>query len=335
MEPLLPDFLDSDRLRIFVAFADTGSFTAAADRVGRSQPAVHGQVQKLQEELGHTLYTREGRAIRLTEAGRQVAAFGRQLLADTQHLQQRLHHATPGRVRLWAGSGVVRDLLAPGIQRFVHHGGRVDITTADLAAVLAHLRAGADGVGVAASVAPPPDVWSVLLTEATLCIAAPVAWCPQHADCATIHDLYDGPVVLPPADRPVYAALASVCPERPLSPVASAPGWDGILAMVDAGVGIGVVNSTCRVPPTLRLWPLCAPGLPVAQYRLFARKGGPRGPLRDLAMHLQAALHEANGSPVDESVEQGAVAVSHRVGSRPTNQHREPLDRSSNRLGDG
>ncbi len=331
----LPDLLDSERLRVFIAFADTGSFTAAAERVGRSQPAVHGQVLKLQEEVGHPLYLREGRGIRLTPAGEAVAAFGRQLMGDTESLQRRLNHTQPGRVRLWAGAGVVRDTLAPGIQRFVQEGGRVDIVSADLSTVLENLRSGAEGLGVAASVAPPADVWSSLLAEACLCVAAPLQWSPQYAEHATIHDLYDSPLVLPPADRPVTASLASVCPDRPLAPVATAPGWDGILALVAAGTGIGIVNSTCRVPPTLRLWPLYAPGLPVAQYRLFARAGGPRGPLRVLAHHLQAAAQEAAVSAVDEAVQQGSVAVAERMGGRAANQHREPLHRGPHRLGDG
>ena len=55
-----------DWLRAFSAFADTGNFTRAAERLSLTQPAVFGQVKKLSAWAGVPLYRREGRALVLT-----------------------------------------------------------------------------------------------------------------------------------------------------------------------------------------------------------------------------------------------------------------------------
>ena len=53
--------LKLDWLRAFLAFAETGSFTAAARRIHLSQPALHTQVKHLTAWVGEPLYQREGR----------------------------------------------------------------------------------------------------------------------------------------------------------------------------------------------------------------------------------------------------------------------------------
>ncbi|HBQ14955.1 MAG TPA: transcriptional regulator, partial [Myxococcales bacterium] len=68
-------------LRAFVVFAEHLNFTRAAEALHLSQPALHVQVKKLGEQLEVTLYERRGRALVLTDEGREVLAFGRELLA--------------------------------------------------------------------------------------------------------------------------------------------------------------------------------------------------------------------------------------------------------------
>ncbi len=69
-----------DQLRTFLAAYRTGSFTAAADVVGLSQPSVTAQVRALEESLGYTLFERSAGGIRPTD---RAAALAR---ATAEHL---------------------------------------------------------------------------------------------------------------------------------------------------------------------------------------------------------------------------------------------------------
>ncbi|MBL8266893.1 LysR substrate-binding domain-containing protein [Steroidobacter sp.] len=73
--------LDIDLLRTLVAFADAGSFKGAAQLVLRSQPAVSMQMRRLEELVGHPLFTKRGRDMVFTDKGEQLAQQARQILA--------------------------------------------------------------------------------------------------------------------------------------------------------------------------------------------------------------------------------------------------------------
>jgi len=72
--------LDIDLLRSLVAFADNGSFTRAADVVGRTQSAVSMQMKRLEEMLGKSLFAREGRDLVLTHDGERMVGYARRML---------------------------------------------------------------------------------------------------------------------------------------------------------------------------------------------------------------------------------------------------------------
>lgn len=76
----MPPTLDPDLLRSFVAIAETGSFTAAATRVHRTQSAVSMQIKRLEEVLGRALFEREGRAVSLTPHGEILLDHARRIL---------------------------------------------------------------------------------------------------------------------------------------------------------------------------------------------------------------------------------------------------------------
>lgn len=79
MDALLPT-LDHAQLRSFVAIAESGSATLAAERVGRTQSAVSMQMKKLEDTLGRKLFRKEGRGLALTDHGVYLLARARQLL---------------------------------------------------------------------------------------------------------------------------------------------------------------------------------------------------------------------------------------------------------------
>jgi len=100
--------LDMDCLRTFVAITDLGSFTKAADRVGRSLPAVSLQMDRLQRQAGATLFRRDGRGKALTEEGESLLGFARQILAANDAAVT--HFAAQGRVEGPVRLGVVQDV---------------------------------------------------------------------------------------------------------------------------------------------------------------------------------------------------------------------------------
>lgn len=80
MSARTPD-LDIDALRAFVAIVDHDGFTAAADRLARTQSAISMKIKRLETLLGRTLFDRTGRAMTLTADGELLLGYARRLLA--------------------------------------------------------------------------------------------------------------------------------------------------------------------------------------------------------------------------------------------------------------
>lgn len=85
--------MDLSRLRIFVAIAETGSATAAAERVHLSQPAVSRNLRLLEENLGVDLFDREGRGLVLNASGRALLPRAKRILADLDEAKQSTKNA--------------------------------------------------------------------------------------------------------------------------------------------------------------------------------------------------------------------------------------------------
>ncbi len=76
----MPFNIDTILLKSFVAIAETGSFSRAADIVGRSQSAVSLQIKKLEDGLGCKLFDRTNRDIALTEQGEIFLGYARRMI---------------------------------------------------------------------------------------------------------------------------------------------------------------------------------------------------------------------------------------------------------------
>ena len=72
--------LEIDQLRTFIAIAETGSFTRAADVVNKTQSAVSMQMKRLEERVGKAIFARDGRASKLTEDGDRLLDFARRIV---------------------------------------------------------------------------------------------------------------------------------------------------------------------------------------------------------------------------------------------------------------
>ncbi|MFL1454040.1 LysR substrate-binding domain-containing protein [Marinobacter sp. GN3S48] len=107
--------LDTDVLRTFVAIAECGSFTRAAKQVFRTPSALSMQIKRLEEILGHVLFVREARHVRLTPEGEVLLGYGRRLLRlNEEAIQQFLTPTLEGRVSLGTSDDVGSRIL-PGV----------------------------------------------------------------------------------------------------------------------------------------------------------------------------------------------------------------------------
>src|SRR5258707_13003868 len=72
--------LDVDQLRTFIAIAETGSFTKAAEVVNKTQSAVSMQMKRLEERPDPPVFARDGRASKLTEDGQRLLDYARRIV---------------------------------------------------------------------------------------------------------------------------------------------------------------------------------------------------------------------------------------------------------------
>lgn len=112
--------LNPEQLSTFVAVAETGSFSAAAARLGFTQPGVSRQIKALEATLGEVrLFRRVGKTVRLTHAGEELLVHARDVVALLTRTEQHmlgLRGQVTGRVAIGClpdgGEQVVAELVA-------------------------------------------------------------------------------------------------------------------------------------------------------------------------------------------------------------------------------
>jgi DNA-binding transcriptional LysR family regulator len=83
--------LNTDHLQTFLAVAETGSFTAAATRLGFTQPAVSQHIKALEAQVGEIrLFRRVGKTMQLTHAGEELLVHARDMLALTARAEEHM-----------------------------------------------------------------------------------------------------------------------------------------------------------------------------------------------------------------------------------------------------
>jgi DNA-binding transcriptional LysR family regulator len=107
-------------LAVFLAVAADRSFSSAARRLNRTQPAISQAVRRLEDELGERLFDRSSRDGTLTQAGRLLQDYAQRLLglaSEAQTAVQELQQMRRGRVIIGANEAAVHSLL-PLVERF-------------------------------------------------------------------------------------------------------------------------------------------------------------------------------------------------------------------------
>lgn len=275
-------------LRYFVAVAEYGGITHAAERLNIAQPAVSRQIRDLEAELGVELLVREGRRVILSDAGRAFAERARAVLAasnDAVQEARRIDRGEAGQLRIgllesasWSGH------LPEALNRFArtYPDIRMDIvpmgSVEQIEAVLAEELDAAfvyrqnNLVEEALSILPLRTDNVVLAASADLDFEKPGPLDLQDIDGLPL-------VSFPRAIAPVYhdaisAALAGIGFHPDI--VQEAENETTILSLVSAGVGCAFVNSANmhRPPKQVRFYEVAGVSVPIEFLFVTTRNAG-------------------------------------------------------------
>lgn len=299
--PSAAPILDGELLRALVAFAEHLNFTRAARAVGLSQPAFFERIQRLAAEVGAALYEREGRLLRLTDAGARVAAFAREELARSQALLAELRgDARREVVTLAAGEGSYLYLLGPALRAFTRANPDTSLrllTRGSRDAVLA-VREGAAHLAVAVLDLVPDDLVARDLLRTPLCVALAADHRLAARRTLRLTDLAGERLVLAPAGQAhrdhVGRALGDLAARA--DPPIEADGWPLMLHFAGLGLGVAIVNGVCHLPPGVVARPVRELGS--VTYRVLTRRGAalppPAARLHDELLALRPAPRRAD-----------------------------------------
>jgi DNA-binding transcriptional LysR family regulator len=123
--------LDVKQLRVLKSVAEHGSFSAAAEALSYTQPAISQQIAALERTAGTTLVDRTSRGVRLTDAGRALVDHAHVVLARLAAAEAELDAIAGvrgGRVRLGSFPTASAALLPPALARFSERHPDVELT---------------------------------------------------------------------------------------------------------------------------------------------------------------------------------------------------------------
>jgi DNA-binding transcriptional LysR family regulator len=115
--------MDILQLEHFLAVAEDGSFTRAAQRMCRTQPAISQSIKKLEEELGSALFTRDLHDVSLTDAGRSLVGYARKMIAMRNQATRTvgsLKHTSTSAMNIAAHESAAVYLLPTALRHYLH-----------------------------------------------------------------------------------------------------------------------------------------------------------------------------------------------------------------------
>ena len=111
--------LDLDTVRTLIVANDLGGYRQAAKRLSRTPSAISLQMKRLQEDIGATLFRKDGRGTALTEAGEIALHYGRRMLALNDELLDTVRGASlAGSVKLGFSQDFAETVLPTVLSKF-------------------------------------------------------------------------------------------------------------------------------------------------------------------------------------------------------------------------
>lgn len=244
------------QLRYFVAAARRLNFTQAAAECHIAQPSLSAQIAALEKELGTSLFHRQGRSVRLTDAGEALLGYAERLIALEQEARlgvRRVVGLEAGKLSLWTLPTPGQHLLPPLLARFrtLHPGISISVHEAVPARAIAEsVLAGRADLGVVHLPCALDGLEQrVLLTEELALIV------PEGHSLAgtspTLASLADQSWVWVPEgqspEHPIFAACLTAGFTPRIACVSGSAG--GMQALVAAGLGIALLPRLALSPP--------------------------------------------------------------------------------------
>jgi DNA-binding transcriptional LysR family regulator len=272
-------------LAAFLAVATDRSFSAAARRLHRTQPAISQAVRRIEDELGERLFDRSSRDGTLTEAGRLLQDYAQRLLglaSEAQTAIQELQQVRRGRVIMGANEAAVHSLL-PHIERFasLHPQVAVEVRRVPSRQIAGAVLDRSIDFGVLTFLPADRGVQTVLLGGDDIVLLT----APNHPLAerkrVTIEEVGREVVIAHNDPSPTRDRVLRAYERRrtSINIQISLPSLDGIKRAVEMGIGVALLPRRCALTEIARghLAAVKVPELGAArQVRLAFRKTGER-----------------------------------------------------------
>ena len=269
-------------LGTFVTVATERSFSVAAKKLHRTQPAVSQAIRRLEEELGDRLFDRSVRNGALTEAGRLLLEYATRLLtlaADAEVAVRELQQVRRGRVIIGANEAAVHSLL-PYLGRFAkaHPQALVEVRRVRSRAIAADLLNRSLDFGVLTFQPADRGLQSLALGGDELVMLAHPSHPLAARRRATIEEVGQQTVIAHNDPSPARERVLRAYERRhtPINIQVALPSLDGIKRAVEMGIGVAVLPRRCALSEIAngQLAAIKVPGLSTRrQVRLVYRRG--------------------------------------------------------------
>lgn len=235
-------------LRYFIAVAETGNLSRAAEKLFIAQPPLSVQIRQFEEEMGTPLFVRHPKGVRLTAAGEALIPEARALLDRAGHLKDRLRgDGSTGLLSLGyvpsASSTVLPELVR--LLRDAHPELRIELREMISSEQVEALVAGHLDAGIARSLARHPRVVAPAQMADPFCLAAPTPARPARRSPVDLRTLAEQDFIAFTRHRgPAYFDQSiHLCARAGFSPRIryEASTVHGVLDLVAAGLGHALV----------------------------------------------------------------------------------------------
>jgi LysR family transcriptional regulator, carnitine catabolism transcriptional activator len=276
--------MDLRRLGYFLAVAEHGGFTRAAEAVPASQPALSLAVKELEDELGVRLFERVGRTVRLTAAGAALLGPARQALRDLETARAAVADVTglrSGSLSLGSLPTLAAHPLAELVGRFrtAHGGVVVDVAAPETPEELVELlRRGDCELALTETVSLPASLVAHPLVRQELVVIFPPGTA-RHSSVALRH-LDAVPLVATPTGTSSRRLLDEAFSSAGVTPhiaVVTAQ-RDAVLPLVLAGAGVALVPEATAESARLLGAVVARPRPAIRRQVVLAHRPGPLAP---------------------------------------------------------